>query len=586
FSLSKADVHDVLNMNFLNEEFWYVSVDLQPEENSSIKYHYIFVTETGEEIIDGEKERIVELNRIEDVVVFDTWNHAGAYENVFYTAPFRKVFFPDYKTEIKDSSESFTHIFKVKASLLAAGECVCLLGNAKSFAAWNTEQPLLLHRENNWWSIKLDLSSEHFPISYKYGVYNHQEAKFICYEDGDNRILHAEGSVNTRTIMHDGFIHLPNNAWKGAGVAIPVFSLRSKKSFGIGEFSDIKLLVDWASQIGLRLIQLLPVNDTSATFTSRDSYPYAAISAFALHPAYINLARVAGKKNEKFISSFLKKQKKLNSLADVDYEKVIQFKMHALHELYDLQENDFLKEEEYKDFFYANHHWLVPYAAFCYLKDKYGTSKFQNWKKHSIFDHREVEKLTSPRSKNFRKIAFWYFVQYHLHLQLKEAVIYANNKGIILKGDIPIGVYRYGCDTWTNPELYNMDQQAGAPPDDFTAIGQNWSFPTYNWKRMQDDNFEWWRRRFQQMSSYFDAFRIDHILGFFRIWSIPINAVQGIMGVFVPAIPVHSNEFGERGIWFDYDRFCKPFITDEILSNALGPNANFVKQTFLNENDS
>src|SRR5678809_798151 len=194
----------------------------------------------------------------------------------------------------------------------------------------------------------------------------------------------------------------------------------------------------------------------------------------------------------------------------------------------------------------------------------------------------EVERLCNPRSKTFTQIAFHLYVQYQLHLQLKDAADYAHKRGVALKGDIPIGIYRYGCDAWTAPELYNMHLQAGAPPDDFAVKGQNWGFPTYNWKKMQEDHFEWWRKRFEQMSNYFDAFRIDHILGFFRIWSIPIDAVEGIMGHFVPAITVHVNEFGERGIWFNYDRFCKPFINDVVLDEVFGNYSSIkIKADFL-----
>ena len=178
-------------------------------------------------------------------------------------------------------------------------------------------------------------------------------------------------------------------------------------------------------------------------------------------------------------------------------------------------------------------------------------------------------------------MGFYSFVQFHLHLQLLEAVQYAHKKGIVLKGDIPIGIYRNGCDAWVAPELYNMNWQAGAPPDDFTAFGQNWGFPTYNWTKMQQDGFAWWKQRFEQMSNYFDAFRIDHILGFFRIWSIPANAIQGIMGRFVPCLPVHINEFGENGIWFDYQRYCRPFITEEILGEVFGELTETVKEKFL-----
>jgi 4-alpha-glucanotransferase len=128
-----------------------------------------------------------------------------------------------------------------------------------------------------------------------------------------------------------------------------------------------------------------------------------------------------------------------------------------------------------------------------------------------------------------------------------------------------------------------MDMQAGAPPDDFAIKGQNWGFPTYNWQRMAEDGFGWWKNRFAQMSYYFDAFRIDHILGFFRIWSIPVHAVEGIMGYFVPAIPIHINEFNERGIWFDHYRYTKPFINDHVLYEFFGDNAESVKTQFLSK---
>ncbi|HJW16781.1 MAG TPA: 4-alpha-glucanotransferase, partial [Flavisolibacter sp.] len=404
-------------------------------------------------------------------------------------------------------------------------------------------------------------------------------------EEGDNRVLHYDIPADKKIVVHDGFLRVPNNTWKGSGIAIPVFSLRSTNSFGVGEFADIKLLVDWARETGIKMVQILPVNDTSATYSWKDSYPYAAISAFALHPMYINLQKVAGKKHSHIIKALSKKQKQLNGLAEIDYEQVIQFKMNVLRELFDLDAMSFQKEKEYESFFSDNKSWLIPYAAFCFLRDKYSTSDFSKWKTYSQYNKDEIERLTANKSKQYRFIAFYYFVQYHLHLQLKDATDYAHKKGIAVKGDIPIGIYRYGCDAWTAPELYNMDMQAGAPPDDFTIKGQNWGFPTYNWKKMEEDQFDWWRQRFHQMSNYFDAFRIDHILGFFRIWSIPVSSVEGILGRFIPAMPIHVHEFGERGIWFDYDRLCRPYITDTILQSIFFDQVEFVKEHFISPNE-
>jgi 4-alpha-glucanotransferase len=264
----------------------------------------------------------------------------------------------------------------------------------------------------------------------------------------------------------------------------------------------------------------------------------------------------------------------------------MKFKLSVLKELFELMGDECFGSDDYKYFFEKNQHWLQPYAGFCYFRDKYGSSHFEEWKSNGIYNKTEIDKIFRSKSAAAHEMRLYCFIQYHLHLQLKEAADYAHKKGIILKGDIPIGIYRYGCDAWVKPEQYNMCWQAGAPPDDFTAVGQNWGFPTYNWKRMQEDGFAWWKQRFEQMSEYFDAFRIDHILGFFRIWSIPVHAVQGIMGRFVPCLPIHINEFGENGIWFDHRRFCKPFINDEILNGLFGEElAGTVKTEFLIENE-
>lgn len=585
-SLGNHNPKKALSLQFLNHDFWYTSVEVDASEYDTLHYHYLFVNEQGEVIPEGENDRIVSLSKKDPshLVLMDTWNYTGANENAFFSAPFTDVFFNHKTGPAPKKVKTHTHEFRVKAPLLKASEAVCVLGNDAVLTNWNLKKPIILERSGDWWTTKANLGNTTFPLTYKYGVYNFKKNEFVRYELGENRILFAP-EKESLTILHDGFVRLPNNTWKGAGIAIPVFSLRSNNSFGVGEFTDLKLLADWAEEISLKLIQLLPINDTSASFTSQDSYPYAAISAFALHPIYINLQKVAGKKYASSLRSIGKKQKQLNSLPQLDYEEVISFKMQILRELYEMAGDEFTGEEEYKKFFSNNQHWLKAYAAFCYLRDRHNSSDFSKWKTASVYSEAEVDRLASSKSKAFKNIRFYYFVQYHLHLQLKDAVYYMHKKGIVLKGDIPIGIYRYSVDAWKDPELYHMNWQAGAPPDDFAVKGQNWGFPTYNWERMQQDNFQWWRQRFEQMSNYFDAFRIDHILGFFRIWSIPMDAVEGILGRFIPALPIQVNEFGERGIWLDRDRYCKPYITDEIVKDFFGTHADFVKNAFLQANE-
>ena len=580
-ALGNNSIEKAFTLSYLNEDYWHGQLDIDLPKKSSLEYKYVLLHEDGFPVLEWGDDRIVEIpgQGIEEIQLVDTWNHAGEFENVFYSDPFQEILLRDQATRRKaKATKSYTHHFKVKAPLLAKNEVVCLLGDKLPEGEWDTSSPVELTRDNGWWSAKLNLPKESLPLNYKYGVYNSKEGKFVRYEDGDNRILHGDAHNKQITILHDGFVHLPNTTWKGAGVSVPVFSLRSKNSFGTGEFPDLKLLADWADKTGLRVIQILPVNDTIATNTWTDTYPYAAISAFALHPLYLNLEMAAGKQYADLVKPLKKKQKQLNEMAGLEYEEVMKFKLATIRELYAVQKEEWLQDASWLEFFEQNKHWLVAYAVFCYLRDKNGTSDFNQWKTNSRYSKEAIDKLASPRARHFDQVALHYFTQYHLHLQLKDAAEYANKKGIILKGDIPIGVYRYGCDAWMEPELYHMDVQAGAPPDDFAIKGQNWGFPTYNWERMADDGFEWWHRRFVQMSNYFDAFRIDHILGFFRIWSIPMHAVEGIMGHFVPAIPVRLQEFAQNNTWFDHYRYCRPFINDAILWELFGPNHNKFQQ--------
>ena len=588
-----GDVNKALLMQYWNEEFWTVTIELDTSTVSpeGIVYNYIVKNDSGDLHYDwgSDKKITAELFTSEETVIIDSWNFAGFYENAFYTEPFQQVLLKNNFTSVDAAEPStYTHIFKIKAPLIEKGQTVFIAGNVKELNDWGKGKPVLMGRkeDEDFFSVKFDLSNVHIPIAYKYGVYDLKENKIIRFEDGNNRWLHNAFLKTTKTVVNDGFILLSATTWKGAGVSIPVFSLRSKESFGVGEFADIKLLVDWSKKVGLKLIQILPVNDTTATHKWIDSYPYSAISAFALHPMYLNLEQAAGKHFNNLRDEILKEKERLNKLADVDYEAVNKLKWEFIRQLYPLQKDALFTSTEYKEFYERNSHWLIPYAAFSYFRDKYKTADFNLWPVYKTYNEEEINALLEPSLKTHNELALYFFVQYHLYVQLKQATQYAHQNGVIIKGDIPIGVYRYGADAWQHPELFHMDMQAGAPPDDFAVTGQNWGFPTYNWEKMREDDFAWWKQRFEEMSYYFDAFRIDHILGFFRIWSIPYHSVEGIMGHFEPAIPVHVNEFYERGIWFDYKRYCRPFITEQALNDMFGDQQNHVKYTFLDYDGS
>ena len=313
--------------------------------------------------------------------------------------------------------------------------------------------------------------------------------------------------------------------------------------------------------------------------------PYSCISVFAIHPQYANLHALPELKDAKARAEAEKTRAELNALDKIDYEKVNDFKINYLRQIFNQEGEKMMKTAEYKAFFQDTKQWLVPYAQYSYLRDKKGTADFNQWPDHQVWDEAERKALTDPKTAAYKNVAFFYFVQFVLDRQMQEAHEYAKAKGVILKGDIPIGVNRNGCDVWMEPKYFNLNGQAGAPPDDFSANGQNWGFPTYNWFEMLKDGCQWWNRRFQNMARYFDAYRIDHVLGFFRIWEIPVSSVHGLLGQFAPALAMSREEIESYGLHFQDDRFTRPFITDWVLDRVFHERAGEVKEKYLDRLD-
>lgn len=305
--------------------------------------------------------------------------------------------------------------------------------------------------------------------------------------------------------------------FRAAGVAVPVFSLRTASDFGIGEFLDLKAVVDWAAATGLKIIQLLPVTDTIRKGTWKDSYPYSPVSSFALHPLYINLQAVGVEADEAFLAA----QKKLNAKKELDFPAVFKAKMALLRKAFAKCGQSDMSTPSFKRFCKENGDlWLSEYSQFCADRDG-----------------------DSPE--------FWQWVQWHLDTQFLKVVKYARGKGVYFKGDLPIGVSADSADAYWHPQLFNLDSSAGAPPDMFSDEGQCWGFPTYNWDEMSLDDYAWWKARLRHMSRYFDAYRIDHILGFFRIWEIPVESGKGLDGHFNPAISFSGAEISSMYLPFE-----------------------------------
>ena len=376
-------------------------------------------------------------------------------------------------------------------------------------------------------------------------------------------------------------VHFDVYNLKCAGTLVPVFSLRSKDSFGVGDFGDLRKMVDWVAQTKQRVLQILPINATTITHTWTDSYPYSCISIFAIHPQYADFKALPQLTDATQRKRFEKLRKELNALPQIDYERVNDAKNEYLRLLFEQEGKKTFQTAEYKHFFEENKKWLVPYAQYCMLRDTYGTADFSQWPDHQTWDEADRTALTNVRSKAYKAVALHYYVQFIVYVQMKGVHEHARSKGVILKGDIPIGVNRHGCDVWQEPRYFNLNGQAGAPPDDFSANGQNWGFPTYNWDAMVADGCAWWVRRFSNMAKFFDAYRIDHVLGFFRIWEIPTHAVHGLLGQFSPALGMTREEIAAYGLHFQEQLFTEPFITDWVLDRMFGERADEVRQRYV-----
>ena len=595
--LGEWDVHGAPPMAYIPGGTWVLDVPLTPNKDKPITYKYCVLHVSGG--VDWERggNRTLpgNLGRVAHVEVSDIWRAPNTQESALCSAAFAKAILGGPRTgdaglgrkeKVTGAKAGVRCRFCVMASRVPAGQVICVMGSDPALGGWDETRALILDGEKfPGWEGEVRLKSRNMPIHYKYGVYDPVQRRVTQWEQGANRMLWPDPvhKGSRFGIRNDGMFRHAGAPWRGAGVAVPVFSLRSEAGLGVGEFADIKKLVDWTRITGGKLIQLLPVNDTVATHTWVDSYPYAAVSVFALHPLYMRLEDMGVLDAETTRAYVEPHRERLNALESVDYEAVMAIKSRYYKIAYDAGRDEFLADPEYLAFFEANKAWLVPYAAFSCLRDRYGTSDYSQWPEYHSITPEELAECSAPGGPHFDDLAVHYFIQYHLHRQLLDAADYARRQGVALKGDIPIGVYRHSVDTWIDRRSFNLDSQAGAPPDDFAIDGQNWGFPTYNWDVMAQDGFAWWRRRLTHLATYFDAFRIDHILGFFRIWEIPMEAVQGILGHFSPAFSISREELAARGMWFDRERLCRPYIRRHMLEPIFGEHAAVAASRFLEE---
>lgn len=577
--LGSGDAREAAEMNLVSPDMWQFTLETE-KCPGDFEYFFIVKAEGRAWRFEwGANHRFRTGEGISDYQIFDNWHDMPA-DKPFYSSAFIDGILRRDNRAPELPALPDTLNIRIEAPMIAPDECLAVTGEGDYLGNWDPARALRLNDHNfPVWEINLPLAELKVPFEYKFLVLD-KNGETVGWEAMNNRVYGVRPRMNGEQVVIDGTrFSNPKRQWKGAGTAIPVFSIRTEDDFGVGDFLDMKKMVDWCVKTGQNILQILPINDTTMTGTWVDSYPYKANSTFALHPMFLRPEAVGTLKDEERIRHYEKIRNELNMLPTVDYERVNNAKLEYLRELFAQDAGPTRRRKDYKEFVAANEYWLLPYSAWRVLRDEYNTPDHFAWGEYSVYDEKKVSAFIAAHQK---EIDFHYYLQYHLDRQLREARDYAHANGVVLKGDIPIGISRFSVDAWRSPRLFNMDCQAGAPPDDFSVLGQNWGFPTYNWEAMAEDGFQWWKDRFRKMSEYFDAYRIDHILGFFRIWQIPLDAVHGLLGYFNPAMPYSPEEMrGTYDFWIDTDLQTNPLILEWMLTDFFGDHTEEAKELFL-----
>ncbi len=542
-----------LDLTTVDGDVWSAEATLEPDQRCSYSYELRCGDTLVRQESDGAEHRIDYNESIEELVKYDSWCDEPILKplrsSLFVDAIFRR------RAHRKFDISKHSITLECYCERVEPHQQLVLVGEGTALGNWSVTKGVTMSGDSfPYW--RASVPSSVAGAKFKFVIVDRID---IFWESGRDRIMPIFGQGYELHSLSTPQFDTP--LWRGLGVSIPIFSLRTKRSWGVGDFVDLRSMVDWSVERGLSVIQVLPINDTIMLGTWEDSYPYNANSTIALHPQYLSMREVGRLADEAANRRYARRAKKLNDLEHIDYAAMITLKMEYLRDIYSEQGRATRKQRDYMEFIEGNGWWLRPYALYSFLRDKHSTPDTSKWGRDSIYSDELCDKYS-------RGMQFYYFVQFHLHMQLTRTVEYARKHSVALKGDIPIGISRLSVDAWVQPQLFNMSMQAGAPPDPFSNLGQNWGFPTYNWDEMSRDGYSWWRGRFQKMAEYFDAYRIDHILGFFRIWQIPLGSIHGLLGHFAPALPLSEQGVKHWGVGYD-DWMTRPLITEELLSRVF-----------------
>lgn len=553
-----------------------------------------------------------------DYLLSDEWSDVPL-QNHLYSKAYEYIV---KRTEEKIKNENVrplpyyhkTIILRVSAPQLRAHEALGVCGSEPSLGNWDVARYLRMeYIGGHEWMTSVDASCMKLPVEYKYVIVDKRTQDFKYWEDGENRHVDAndivcgneqassfsltenasqyinkdystyhiseirEGQV---LVKHGGVLHIKESTWRVAGVMVPLFSLRSEKSFGIGDFGDLMRFIDWAGSVGLKIIQLLPINDCQTLSNENDHNPYISISAFALNPLFLDLGQLESTPSSEDIKIFNRQQRELNNLSHIDYKLVSFIKKRYVDKVYEQQGEKTINSKEYSAFIKNNFNWLMPYATYCALRSHYNTDEHNKWEDYSLYSQETIEKAINPSCFLYDKIRRICYIQFHLHCQLERVSQYARSKGITLMTNVSIGVGRNSVETWTHPTLFNINTTMGAMPKDKELFGERWNVPSWNWEK-QLGVITWWRERLRHIEQYFDAIRLDNVISMFRSWDIPNTQLSTMLGHFSTSLPYSIEEIEASGLSFTANTLTKPYIDDEIIDSVFNIHSQQVKNKYL-----
>lgn len=371
-----------------------------------------------------------------------------------------------------------------------------------------------------------------------------------------------------------------SGAARVSGLVVALSALRSAGSPACGEYPDLPALGALAKKWNFKLIQLLPVNDSGS-----QSSPYSARSAFALHPLYLRIAALpelaianaadAGRgardalltESEALARGFAQDER-------LRYGAYLEAKLGLLKKIYaSLAEPEIEGEtaaaREFAAWIGANP-WVKAYAVFSELKEANGGAPWWEWKAHGEASPAEIEALWEG-GELMSGTRFRAWLQWRAEAQFSAAAAALAAQKIELMGDLPIMIDRDSAEVWARRSVFRLGLAAGAPPDMYAALGQNWGFPIYDWEAAERDGYSFWKERLAAAEKFYSAYRIDHVLGFFRIWSLSERERSGYLGRFVPDAYIERRELEAAGLDSGRIRWlAEPHIRTADLVAACG----------------